>query len=433
MVIQDLLDKKRLKKELTDNEISFFINGVAKDEFKDYEVSAMLMAIAINGMTDRETTTLTLEMAKTGEMVDLSKIDGVKADKHSTGGISDTTTLAVVPILASLGVKMAKMSGRSLGFTGGTVDKLEAIDGYKTDISKDDFIKNLQTIGASVISQTDNIAVADKKLYAMRDVTSTVQSIPLIASSIMSKKLASGADIILLDVKFGKGAFMKTKKDATKLSKLMVTIGKNAGKKMCAIISSMEEPLGKGIGCTMEVRDAVQVLNGAKNPLATVSKCICVEILKLAKNIDNKTATTLVEKAISDKSALNKFAEMVKAQGGNEKIIFDLSLLKQSKSKVDVKAKTQGTVCEINGEMLGNSCKLLGGGRFKKTDPVLHEVGIDMEVRIGTKVNVGDTLCTIYYNDDKNVEEVKNSILNAIKIKNVKHVKKPKLIYKIVR
>ena len=290
MVIQEIIDKKRLKKPLTDEEIEFFVSGVAKDELQDYEVAAMLMAIAINGMNDRETTTLTLSMMNTGAVVDLSEIEGVKADKHSTGGISDTTTIAAVPILASLGVKMAKMSGRSLGFTGGTVDKLEAIEGYKTDISKEKFVEMVKTIGASMISQTDTIAVADKKLYAMRDVTSTIQSIPLIASSIMSKKLASGADIILLDVKFGDGAFMKTKNDATKLAKAMVTIGQNAGKKMCALITSMEEPLGAGIGCTMEIRDAVAVLNGADNALATVTRRICEEIYMLANSVDQAEA-----------------------------------------------------------------------------------------------------------------------------------------------
>lgn len=433
MIIQELLDKKRLGKELTDEEITFFVKGVADDSLKDYEISAMLMAIAINGMTDRETTTLTLEMTKTGEIVDLSDIEGVKADKHSTGGISDTTSIACVPILASLGVKMAKMSGRSLGFTGGTVDKLEAIQGFNTEITKEEFINNVKTVGASMISQTDNIAVADKKLYALRDVTSTVQSIPLIASSIMSKKLASGADIIVLDVKFGEGAFMKTKQDALKLSKLMVTIGKNAGKKMCALITSMEEPLGKGIGCTMEVRDAVEVLNGKENALSTVTKQICKEILMLAKNIDEKTAESMVNEAISSKRALDKLAEIVKAQHGDPSAIYDLTKLKRAKHSVEVKPQTKGYVSKINGEALGNACKLLGGGRIHKTDKILHEVGIDMCVRIGDKVDKTDNLAVVYYNDDKNLQEVIDAIKKAIEVSNNNHITKPKLIYKIVR
>ena len=432
MVIQEIIDKKRLCKALTDEEIEFFVNGVAKDEFKDYEVAAMLMAIAINGMNDRETTTLTISMMNTGAVVDLSEIEGVKADKHSTGGISDTTTIAAVPILASLGVKMAKMSGRSLGFTGGTVDKLEAFDGYNTDISKEKFVEMVKTIGASMISQTDTIAVADKKLYAMRDVTSTVQSIPLIASSIMSKKLASGADIILLDVKFGEGAFMKTKRTATKLAKAMVTIGKNAGKKMCALITSMEEPLGAGIGCSMEIRDAVAVLRGADNPLATVTRRICEEIYMLANSVDQAEAKARVDEVISNGKALEKLVEIVEAQGGKGEQVRDVSLLKQAKHTIDIKANKSGKVVSIHGESLGNACRLLGGGRLNKGDDILHEVGIDMKVRIGDSVSPDTVIATIHYNSD-DVADIVAKTTQAIVIKNTVFVKKPKLIYKVVR
>lgn len=432
MVIQEIIDKKRLCKALSDEEIEFFVKGVAEDTFQDYEVAAMLMAIAINGMNDRETTTLTLSMMRTGTIVDLSDIEGVKADKHSTGGISDTTTIAAVPILASLGVKMAKMSGRSLGFTGGTADKLEAIDGYNTEISKEQFVEMVKTIGASMITQTDNIAIADKKLYAMRDVTSTIQSIPLIASSIMSKKLASGADIILLDVKFGEGAFMKTKGDATKLAECMVAIGKNAGKKMCALITSMEEPLGEGIGCTMEIRDAVAVLKGANNALAVVTKRICEEILMLAENIDNATAKARVEEVISNGKALEKLVEIVDAQGGNTKQVIDVSLLKKAEHTIDIKAGKSGRVVAIDGESLGNACRLLGGGRLNKGDKILHEVGIDMKVRIGDKVSPDTVLATIHYNGE-DVIDVANKTKGAIDIKQTLFVKKPKLIYKVVR
>ena len=432
MVIQEIIDKKRVKKALTDEEIKFFVDGVANDKLQDYEVAAMLMAIAINGMNDRETTTLTLSMMNTGAVVDLSEIEGVKADKHSTGGISDTTTIAAVPILASLGVKMAKMSGRSLGFTGGTVDKLEAFDGYKTDISKEKFVEMVKTIGASMISQTDTIAVADKKLYAMRDVTSTIQSIPLIASSIMSKKLASGADIILLDVKFGDGAFMKTKKDATKLAKAMVTIGQNAGKKMCALITSMEEPLGAGIGCTMEIRDAVAVLNGADNALATVTRRICEEIYMLAYSVDQAEAKAKVDEVISNGKAVEKLIEIVEAQGGDGKQVKDVTLLRKAKSTVDIKANKSGKVVAIHGEALGNACRLLGGGRLNKGDDILHEVGIDMKVRIGDTVKAGDTIAVIHYNSD-DISDIVDKVTASIVIKNTLYVKKPKLIYKVVR
>lgn len=432
MVIQEIIDKKRLKKPLTDEEIEFFVSGVAKDELQDYEVAAMLMAIAINGMNDRETTTLTLSMMNTGAVVDLSEIEGVKADKHSTGGISDTTTIAAVPILASLGVKMAKMSGRSLGFTGGTVDKLEAIEGYKTDISKEKFVEMVKTIGASMISQTDTIAVADKKLYAMRDVTSTIQSIPLIASSIMSKKLASGADIILLDVKFGDGAFMKTKNDATKLAKAMVTIGQNAGKKMCALITSMEEPLGAGIGCTMEIRDAVAVLNGADNALATVTRRICEEIYMLANSVDQTVAKAKVDEVISNGKALEKLVEIVEAQGGNSKQVVDPTLLKTANHTFDIKATKPGKVVAIHGEALGNACRLLGGGRLNKGDDILHEVGIDMKVRIGDSVKAGDVIAVVHYNTE-DASDIIDKVKSAIVIKNTFFVKKPKLIYKVVR
>ena len=432
MIIQEIIDKKRVGKALTDEEIQFFVEGVATDKLKDYEQAAMLMAIAINGMNDRETTTLTLSMMKTGFVVDLSEIEGVKADKHSTGGISDTTTIAAVPILASLGVKMAKMSGRSLGFTGGTVDKLEAFDGYNTEISKEQFIEMVNKVGASMIAQTDNIAVADKKLYAMRDVTSTIESIPLIASSIMSKKLASGADVILLDVKFGKGAFMKTKKDATKLAKCMVAIGKNAGKKMCAMITSMEEPLGKGIGCCMEIRDAVEVLTGTINPLAIVTRKICEEILVLANGITNEEAKAKVEEVITNGKALDKLAEIVEGQGGNKKQVYDISLLKTAKNQMELKAAKSGKIVAINGEELGNSCRILGGGRLNKGDDILHEVGIDMRIRIGDKVKVGDTLAVINYNND-NIDDVLTKISNAITINNALFVKKPKLIHKIIK
>ena len=433
MTIQQLISKKRLKKELTNEEIEFWIKGVAKNEFQDYELAALLMAITINGMTEAETTKLTIEMANSGKMMDLSKIEGIKADKHSTGGISDTTTIALVPILADLGLKMVKMSGRSLGFTGGTIDKLEAIDGFNTEISEKKFIDGVKKVGASIMAQTQDVAVADKKLYALRDVTDTVQSIPLIASSIMSKKLASGADIILLDVKFGEGAFMKTAKDATTLAKAMVKIGKNAGRKMCAIITSMEQPLGNGIGCTLEIRDAVEVLNGAQNRLSEVVIAICVEILKLAYGYSDAVAKEKVLNSISSGSALNKLKEIVKNQDGNEEIISDLSLLKKAAHTKVLKAENNGKIVAINGEMLGEACKLLGGGRIKKGEPILHEVGIDMKVALNDDVTTDTDLVIIHYNDKKNLDEIIKMIYGAFTISSTKKSVKTKLINKIVR
>lgn len=432
MIIQDIINKKRRKEPLTDEEIVFFVQGVAKDLFRDYEVSALLMAIAINGMNKKEISTLTIEMSKTGDMVDLSEIDGVKADKHSTGGISDTTTLVIVPILACLNVKMAKMSGRSLGFTGGTADKLEAIDGFVTELPIKKFIQNVKTIGASMITQTGEIAVADKKLYALRDVTATVESIPLIASSIMSKKLASGADIILLDVKYGSGAFMKTKRSAIKLAKTMVEIGKSAGKKMCAIITSMEQQLGNGIGCTMEVKDAIEVLNGTENALWVVSKKICVEILKLAFSYPTSVAKKMIDEVIKDKTALHKFAQIVENQNGNKEQIYNPEKLKESKYRFDVVSKKLGKVTQINGEQLGNIVKQMGGGRVHKNDTILHEVGIDMYVNIGSRVNKNTILMTIHYNDG-DIGSITSDALNAIKIENVHCVRVPKLIVKTIK
>lgn len=432
MIIQDIINKKRRKEPLTDEEIVFFVQGVAKDLFRDYEVSALLMAIAINGMNKKEISTLTIEMSKTGDMVDLSEIDGVKADKHSTGGISDTTTLVIVPTLACLNVKMAKMSGRSLGFTGGTADKLEAIDGFVTELPIKKFIQNVKTIGASMITQTGEIAVADKKLYALRDVTATVESIPLIASSIMSKKLASGADIILLDVKYGSGAFMKTKRSAIKLAKTMVEIGKSAGKKMCAIITSMEQQLGNGIGCTMEVKDAIEVLNGTENALWVVSKKICVEILKLAFSYPTSVAKKMIDEVIKDKTALHKFAQIVENQNGNKEQIYNPEKLKESKYRFDVVSKKLGKVTQINGEQLGNIVKQMGGGRVHKNDTILHEVGIDMHVNIGSRVNKNTILMTIHYNDG-DIGSITSDALNAIKIENVHCVRVPKLIVKTIK
>ena len=430
MTIQEIIDKKRKKEELTTEEIAFFVNGYTKGEIKDYEAAALLMAIAINSMSTRETTDLTLAMAKSGEIVDLSKIEGIKADKHSTGGVSDTTTIAAVPILASLGIKMAKMSGRALGFTGGTIDKLEAIPNFNVNIEEKDFINSVNKVGACIIAQSKNIAPADKKLYALRDVTATVQSIPLIASSIMSKKIASGADIILLDVKYGNGAFMKTVSDAKKLAKTMIDIGKGLNKKMIAIITSMEQPLGFGIGCNMEIEDAVNVLKGAKNNLATVTKEICAQILMAGKNLTYKQATSQIEEVISNGKALVKLEEIVKNQGGDASVLKDFSLFKKAKYKEEIKSPKSGYITKIKSEELGEIVREIGGGRLELGQEIMHEVGIFMNASLGQKVDKNTTLCTLYSN--KKFKGLTERIVNCFII-SAKRAKVPALISAVLK
>jgi len=397
----DIIIKKKEGLALNEQEINFMINGYLSGEVADYQMSALLMAIVLKGTTHEEEVLLTKAMLESGDKIDLSKIDGICVDKHSTGGVGDTTTLVIAPILAALGLKVAKMSGRGLGHTGGTIDKLEAIPGFNTSLSEEHFFKEVNEIGLAVTGQTANIAPADKKIYALRDVTGTVEAVALIASSIMSKKLASGADVILLDVKVGEGAFMKTLKDAKKLARSMVDIGKSQGKKMVALLTDMEQPLGVAVGNSIEVIEAIETLKG-KGPEDLKLLCfeICKEILLLTdKAKDEKEALALVEDSVRTGKALKKLELMISAQGGNKAVINDYSLFGKAKELIEVKAEKSGYIKAIDALKIGEASGILGAGRIKKEDDVDLVVGIDVLKKVGDYVTKGDLIARIYAND----------------------------------
>ncbi len=428
----DIIIKKRNGEVLSKEEIAFMVNGYTKGEVEEYQMSAFAMAIYFKGMTDLETTYLTEAMLKTGDELDLSAIKGVKVDKHSTGGVGDKTSLVVGPIVASLGVKFAKMSGRGLGHTGGTLDKLESIPGFNIQISNEDFIKQVNKIGMAIVGQSANLALADKKLYSLRDVTGTVDSIPLIASSIMSKKLASGADVISLDVKVGSGAFMKNIESATKLAELMVQIGKNCGRSMTAILTNMDEPLGLAVGNSLEVIEAINTLKG-KGPKDFTDLCYIFSAhllidANLAKTEDE--ALEMVKESIKSGKALETFKEFVKAQGGNPAVVDDYSLFEQAKYEINVLATKSGYVSKIDALTVGNASCILGAGREKLTDSVDHAVGIVLAKKVGDKVSEGDVLATIYANKENVDTEIK-MLKDAFIIEN--EAKEMKLILKIVK
>ncbi len=428
----DIIIKKRNGEVLSKEEIAFMVNGYTKGEVEEYQMSAFAMAIYFKGMTDLETTYLTEAMLKTGDELDLSAIKGVKVDKHSTGGVGDKTSLVVGPIVASLGVKFAKMSGRGLGHTGGTLDKLESIPGFNIQIPNEDFIKQVNKIGMAIVGQSANLALADKKLYSLRDVTGTVDSIPLIASSIMSKKLASGADVISLDVKVGSGAFMKNIESATKLAELMVQIGKNCGRSMTAILTNMDEPLGLAVGNSLEVIEAINTLKG-KGPKDFTDLCYIFSAhllidANLAKTEDE--ALEMVKESIKSGKALETFKEFVKAQGGNPAVVDDYSLFEQAKYEINVLATKSGYVSKIDALTVGNASCILGAGREKLTDSVDHAVGIVLAKKVGDKVSNGDVLATIYANKENVDTEIK-MLKDAFIIEN--EAKEMKLILKIVK
>ncbi len=406
----DIISKKRDNNALSKEEIEFFINGYVKGEIPDYQVSSLLMAIFLNGMNDTEAIYLTDSMLHSGEVMDLSKIDGIKADKHSTGGVGDKVSLVLGPIIASFGVKLAKMSGRGLGHTGGTLDKLESIPGFNINISNERFINQVNSIGLSIIGQTKNLVPADKLLYALRDVTATVDSIPLIASSIMSKKLASGADIIVLDVKVGSGAFMKNIDDALKLSKLMVKIGNSFNKHVSCIITDMDEPLGLAIGNNLEVIEAVNTLNG-NGPKDLVDVCVklCSKILIKAKLYKSeKEASLAILEYINNGSALKKLKDMVAAQDGDNSPIFDTNLFPKSKYVYEVKSKKKGYITHMDALKLGIASMHMGAGRMKKEDSINYNVGIVLNKKTNDYVNINDCLCYLHMDkiDDNIIKEV---------------------------
>ncbi len=412
MNILNIIDKKKIKAELTTEEINFFVDGFTEGKIPDYQMSALLMAILLNGMTDREIFDMTMAMLNSGDVVDMSHLGGVVCDKHSTGGIGDSTTLALAPILACCGVYVAKMSGRGLGFTGGTIDKLESIPNFDTALSEEEFFDVVKRVGCAVIGQTANLAPADKKLYALRDVTGTVDSIPLICGSIMSKKLASGADTILLDVKYGSGAFMPTKESALQLAEKMVEIGTRAGKNIGALITDMEQPLSDHVGNSLEVIGIIEVLKGKQNRLYNEIKEVAVKLLTLSGKYSEEEAEKAFCFVVESGAALRKLAEMVHVQHGDESYILHPEKFVLG-SKYEVVAEKDGFVDKMNAANIGRAVTLLGGGRMKKEDKIDFSVGVVMSVCLGSAVKKGDVLCTVYHNGkglDEAVEMLKQSI-----------------------
>ena len=417
MRMVDIIEKKRDGKKLSGNEIEFFVKGVVDGSIPDYQTSALLMAICLNGMDDEETLHLTQAMAASGDQMDLSPIPGIKVDKHSTGGVGDKTTLILCPIVAACGVPVAKMSGRGLGHTGGTIDKLESIPGFRTALTRDEFIDSVKKIGIAVAGQTKNLVPADKKLYALRDVTGTVRSIPLIAASIMSKKLASGADAIVLDVKAGSGAFMKTIDEARKLARAMVDIGKGAGRRTVAIITDMDKPLGKAIGNALEVREAIEVLNG-KGPVDITEVCISLagKMLELAGKGSFEACKSLALKAIENKSALAKFKEMIENQNGVPDVVHDVSLLPRAVHTREYPSPDTGYLASLTSDSLGTASMLLGAGRASKESMIDHAAGIVLLKKPGDKVQKNEPLMVLHANDASLFDAAVQQIDRAIAI-----------------
>lgn len=432
MRMYDIIQKKRDGGELSRAELEFFIKGVTDGSIPDYQTSALLMAIFFQKMNPRETADMTDLMAHSGDMVDLSPIEGFKVDKHSTGGVGDKTTLIVVPIVAACGIKVAKMSGRGLGHTGGTVDKLESIPGYNTSLSTEKFFETVKKVGSAVVGQTGNLAPADKKLYALRDVTATVNNISLIAASIMSKKLASGADGIVLDVKTGSGAFMKELDDSIALASAMVEIGEHTGRKTAALITDMDIPLGRNIGNSLEVIEAVEVLKG-KGPddLKTVSIELAANMLLLASGKTIEECRKSAEEAISSGKAFESFCAMVKAQGGDETFIRDCSLFKRAKYELEVKAPRTGYINAMQTEEIGSACVTLGAGRETKESAIDFAAGIALEKKQGDRVEKGDVIAVLYTEREAAIEPAAQRILNAVSISDEPCEKRPLIFARV--
>lgn len=418
MNILEIIEKKRDKKELNKKEIEFFINGYTKGKVTDYQAAALIMAIYINGMTSEETTNLTIAMAESGDVLDLSRFGKNVVDKHSTGGVGDKVSIVLLPIIASLGIPVAKMSGRGLGHTGGTADKLESIPGYQTNINMDKFIKNVENIGISMITQTMDLAPADKKIYALRDTISCVESIPLIASSIMSKKIASGANKLVLDVTVGNGAFMKNEEQATILSKAMIEIGKLAGIETVCVLTDMNEPLGNAVGNTLEIKEAVNALKGdmPDDLKEVVLECgsYMIKLAGLGNNIE-ENKNKMIEN-ISNGEAYKKFLEMVSNQEGDISYIEDIEKLEKAKIIIPVQSKQEGTIKEINAEEVGKLACKMGAGRIRKEDIIDKAVGIVLNKKVGDRVKEGEILGYIHINKEEMVEEVEEQLIDIIKI-----------------
>ena len=418
MRMYDLILKKKQGKELNTEEINWMIKEFTEGRIPDYQMSAMTMAICFQGMDKREAFDLTMAMRDSGDVLDLSRIDGIKVDKHSTGGVGDKVSLVLTPIVASLGVPVAKMSGRGLGHTGGTIDKLESFSGFSTEISEEKFIDSVNTIGIAIAGQTANLAPADKKLYALRDVTATVDQMSLIASSIMSKKLASGADAIVLDVKTGNGAFMQTEEDAIALAKAMVDIGNRAGKQTVAVITDMDEPLGNAVGNALEIKEVIDALHGdGPEDLMEVVYVLGTQMLLLAKRAeDEEIARNLITESIQERKALKKFAEFIENQGGNREEILHPDMLPKARYVIPVLAEEEGCIERILAQDIGIACMTLGGGRENKESTIDHGVGIILTKKISDTVKKGETLALIHANSKEKAVLASGLVKNAYQI-----------------
>lgn len=433
MRMYDIIMKKRNGEKLTPEEIGFFVTGYTRGDIPDYQVSALMMAVYFQGMDEEETLALTMAMAHSGDMLDLSAIEGVKVDKHSTGGVGDKTSLALAPMVAACGVRIAKMSGRGLGHTGGTIDKLESFAGFSTDISREHFIRQVNEIGISIMGQTADLAPADKKLYALRDVTATVDNMSLIASSIMSKKLAAGADAIVLDVKTGSGAFMKTLDDSLALAREMVRIGNGAGRRTMAVVSDMDQPLGRAVGNALEVKEAIDTLRG-QGPEDFMELCMTLGSRMLivgGRAGDEREARDMLERAVASGAALDKLAALVKAQGGDPAAVYDTDLLPAAVHVEPIRACTDGYIRHIQCDEIGVCSLLLGGGRETKDSRIDLSVGLVLTAKVGDYVKAGEPLAYIHYNDPVRAEAAIERFHRAYTLER-EPVRAPRLIHQIL-
>lgn len=432
MRMVDVIHKKRNGGELTEKEIEFFVNGYVSGIIPDYQVSALLMAIYFKNMTDRERTTLTMKMLNSGDRLDLSEIPGIKVDKHSTGGIGDKVSIPLAPIVAAAGIYDPMISGRGLGNTGGTLDKLEAIPGYQVEQTKEQFIKQVSELGLAIVGATGNIAPADKLIYGLRDVTDTVDSIPLISSSIMSKKIASGTDALVIDVKTGSGAFMKTLDESRELAHALVEIGKGVGMQCIAVITDMNQPLGNKVGNALEIEESIDLLKG-KGPkdLKEITLTLGSYMAILSqKTSDFDEAYRMLEETITSGRAMEKFRAMLKAQGADDRVIDDYSIMPQAKYKIELEAHDSGVVSKLSADEVGIASMMLGGGRQKVNDKLDHSVGIELHKKIGDKVTAGESLLTIYSNQ-KEISEVEKLLKDHIEISD--HADVPKMVYEVIK
>ena len=429
----EIIMKKRRGQELTKEEICAFVTGATDGSFEDYQLSALLMAICLNGMSDRETVDLTMAMAFSGDRLDLSAIPGVKVDKHSTGGVGDTTTLIVAPLAAACGAKVAKMSGRGLGFTGGTLDKLESIPGMRVDLSEERFIEQVKSIGLAVIGQTAELAPADRTLYALRDVTATVDSLPLVTSSILSKKIAAGCDAVVLDVKTGSGAVMPSDEMSVKLAQTMVRIGSLTGRRFSALVTDMDQPLGLNVGNALEVREAVDILSGrAAGALLDVSLQLGAQMLRtsgLAQTVEEALAR--LREKLSSGEGLKKLAEMIEAQGGDPRVTRDTGLLPRAQRLIPVAARESGFVASIRTSDIGYAAQALGAGRMKKSDRIDPAVGLIMKKRVGEPIEKGETWCELHVNPASDVKAAEALLGGALTV-SPEPVQPPKLVHAVI-